>query len=159
MNLFSLGAGKLTSCCHSVFGINKKRRKNPPCLYRLLDLLSFCLVCEISLCTSFREKRFCHHSLSYQFLMCHQSICIPCLLPGPKPKLIINFFSFGRSRGTLGALTPATFGGKSFQLSRVHRLCCCPGHCCGRVAMSVSGFPCTNGSSFLLQGFRHKTAV
>ena len=70
----------------------------------------------------------------------------------------LTVFSFGRCWGTFGVLTPTTFWGKSFQL-RIQQcaLCCC--HCCGRVAMIVSGFPCTNGRSFLLQSFRHKKVV
>ena len=143
--------GSLTSCCQSVLMASTKKRKNAP---PSAALLSFCLVCEISLCTSFQTflrrdfvtalyliSLFATKSFVYTACFTHNQI-----------------FSFGRSQGTFGVLTPVTLGGKRFQLSiQQCAVCCC--HCCGRVAMSVSDFPCTNGNSFLLQGFRHKTLV
>ena len=101
--------------------------------------------------SDFLEKRFCHRSLSCQFF-CHKPfLYTPCYTHN-------QIFSFGRSWGTFGVPTPLAFWGKSFELSiQQCALCCC--HCCKRVVMSVSGFPCTNGRSFLLQSVRHKTAV
>ena len=100
------------------------------------------------------EKRFCHHSLSYQ-CFCHQAICIHCLLH-TQPNIFI-----WKKPGHILCADTSDLWGKSFQLSiQQCALCCC--HCCGRVALinlSVSGFPCTNGRSFLLQGFRQKTVV
>ena len=148
MNLYFLGfTDLLLSFCFD--GISKKRKN------ALLSgaLLSFCMVCEIFFVQVFRllEKTFCHCSLSRQFFATKPFVYTPCYTHN-------QIFSFGRCWGTFGALTPTTFSGKSFQL-RIQQcaLCCC--HCCGRVAMSVSGFPCTNGRSFLFQSFRHKKVV
>ena len=149
VNLYFLGfTDLLLSFCFD--GINKKRKNGP----LQAALLSFCLVCEISLCTSFQtfSRRdfvtalylvsfFATKSFVYTAYFTHNQI-----------------ISYGRSQGTFGVLTPATLWGKSFQLSiQQWALCCC--HCRGGVAMRVSGFPSKNGSSFLLQGFRHETVV
>ena len=87
------------------------------------------------------EKRFYHCSLSYQSFR-HQILCIHCLLHPPTACFTHNqIFSFGRSQGTFGVQTPVTLGGKRFQLSTQQcAVCCC--HCCERVAMSGSNFPC-----------------
>ena len=125
-----------------------KKRKNA-----LLSgaLLSFCVVYEIFLCTSFQtflRRDFVTSLYLVSFFATKPFVYTPCYTHN-------QIFSFRRCWGTFGALTPTTFWGKSFQL-RIQQcaLCCC--HCCGRVAMSVSGFPCTNGRSFHLQSFRHK---
>ena len=101
--------------------------------------------------SDFLQKRFCHCSLSCQFFATKPFVYTPCYTHN-------QIFSVGRCWGTFGVLTPTTLWGKRFQL-RIQQcaLCCC--HCCWRVAMSLSGFPCTNGRSFLLQSFRHKKVV
>ena len=131
-------------------GISKTRK------HALLSgaLLSFCVVCEIFLCTSFQtflRRDFVTALYLVSFFATKPFVYTLCYTHN-------QIFSFGRCWGTFGVLTPTTFWGKSFQL-RIQQcaLCCC--HCCGRVAMSVSGFPCTNGRSFLLQSFRHKKVV
>ena len=149
MNLYFLGfTDFLLSFCFD--GISKKR-KNP-----LLSgtLLSFCVVCEIFLLykfSDFLEKKFCHCSLSCQFF-CHQAICIHSLLH-PQPNIFI-----WKMLGHIWCADTNNLQFKSFQL-RIKQcaLCCC--HCCGRVAMIVPGFLCTNGRSFLLQNFTHKKVV
>ena len=149
VNLYFWGfTDLLLSVCFD--GINKKRKSAP----LSAALLSFCLVCEISLCTSFQTflRRDFVPTLYLTSLFTTKSfVYTACFTHN-------QIFSFGRSQGTFGVLTPVALGGKSFQLSiQQCALCCC--HCWGRVAMSASVFPCTNGNSFLLQGFRHKTLV
>ena len=149
MNLYFLGfTDLLLSFCFD--GISKKRKN------ALLSgaLLSFCVVCEIFLCTSFQtflRRDFVTALYLVSIFATKPFVYTPCYTHN-------QIFSFGRCWGTFGALTPTTFRGKSFQL-RIQQcaLCCC--HCCGRVAMSVSGFLCTNGRSFLLQSFRHEKVV
>ena len=51
-------------------------------------------------------KRFCHHSLTYQFF-CHQAICIHCLVH-PQP----NIFIWKKPGLILCADTSVTFGAK-----------------------------------------------
>ena len=117
-------------------------------------LLSFCLVCEFFLCTTFQTflRRDFITALYLVSFFCHQANFIHSLLHA-QPNIFI-----WKKLGHIGVLTPLTFWGKSFELSiQQCALCCC--YCRGRVAMSVSGFPCTNGRSFLLQSFRHKTVV
>ena len=146
MNVYFLGfTDLLLSFCFD--GISKKRKN------ALLSgaLLSFCVVYEIFLCTSFQtflRRDFVTALYLVSFFATKPFVYTPCYTHN-------QIFSFGRWWGTFGALTPTTFWAKSFQL-RIQQcaFCCC--HCCGRVAMSVSGFPCTNGRSFLLQSFRHK---
>ena len=146
MNLYFLGfTDLLLSFCFD--GISKTRKN------ALLSgaLLSFCVVYEIFLCTSFQtflRRDFVTALYLVSFFATKPFVYTPCYTHN-------QIFSFGRCWGTFGALTPTTFWGNSFQL-RIQQcaLCCC--YCCGRVAMNVSGFPCTNGRSFLLQSFRHK---
>ena len=149
MTLYFFGfTDLLLSFCFD--GISNKRKN------ALLSgaLLSFCLVCEIFLCTTFQtflRRDFVTALYLVSFFATEPFLYSSCYTHN-------QIFSFGRSWGTFGVLTPLTFWGKSFELSFQHcALCCC--HCCGRVAMSVSGFPCTNGKSFLLQSVRHKTVV
>ena len=149
MNLYFFGfTDLLLSFCFD--GITKTRKN------ALLSgaLLSFCLVCEIFLCTSFQtflRRDFVTALYLVSFFATKPFVYTPCYTHN-------QIFSFGRCWGPIGVLTPTTFWGKSFQL-RIQQcaLCCC--HCCRRVAMSVSGFPCINGRSFLLQSFRHKNVV
>ena len=146
MNLYFLGfTDLLLSFCFD--GIGTKRKN------ALLwgALLSFCVVCEFFLCTSFQtflRRDFVTALYLVSFFATKPFVYTPCFTHN-------QIFSFGRCWGTFGVLTPTTFWGKSFQ-PRIQQcaLCCC--HCCGRVAMIVSGFPCTNGRSFFLQSFRHK---
>ena len=149
VNLYVLGfTDLLLSFC--LDGINKKWKNAP----LSAALLSFCLVCELSLCTSFQtylRRDFVTILYLIRFFATKPFVYTACFTHN-------QIFSFRRSQGTLCVLTPATFWGKSFQLSiQQCALCCC--HCCGRVALSVSDFPCTNGKSFLLQGLTHRTVV
>ena len=146
MNLYFLGfTDLLLSFC---FDDISKKRKNA-----LLSgaLLSFCVVCETFLCTSFQtflRRHFVTALYLVSFFATKPFVYTPCYTHN-------QIFSFGRCWGTFGVLTPTTFCGKSFQL-RIQQCALCYCHCFGRVAMSVSGFPCTNGRSFLFQSFRHK---
>ena len=85
-------------------GINKKRKNAP----LSAALLSFCSLCEISICTSFQTY------LRRDFVTTLYLISFFA----PKPMVYTSFFthnqifSFGRSQGTFGVLTPVTFGAK-----------------------------------------------
>ena len=150
VNLSFLGfTDLLLSFC--LDGVNKKRKNAP----LSAALLSFCLVCDISLCTSFQtylRRDFVTTLYLISFFATKPFVYTTCFTHN-------QIFSFGRSHaGHILCADTSDLWGKSFQLSiQQCALCCC--HCCGRVALSVSGFPCTNGRSFLLQGFRHKTVV
>ena len=150
--------GSLTSCCPSVLMASAKNGRMhpppPPPPPPSGALLSFCLVCEIFLCTTFQtflRRDFVTALFLVSFFATKPFLYTSCYTHN-------QIFSFGRSWGPFGVMTPTTFWGNSFELGIQQRaLCCC--HCCGRVAMSVSGFPRTNGRSFLLRSFRHKTGV
>ena len=150
VNLYFWGFTDLLLSFWCLDDINKKRKNAP----LSAALLSFCLVCEISLCTSFQTylRRDFVTTLYLISFFYHQAICIHCPLH-PQPSIFI----WKKPGHILGADTSDLWG-KSFQLSiQQCALCCC--HACGRVALSVSGFPCKIGRYFLLEGFRHKTVV
>ena len=90
--------------------INKKRKNAP----LSAALLSVCLVCEISLRTSFqtflRREFVTSLDLISFFFATKSFVYSVCFTQN-------QIFSLGRSRGTFGVLTSATFGGKSLQLS------------------------------------------
>ena len=84
---FFLMACSLTSCCNSVLMASAKKWK-----IALLSgaLLSFCVVCEIFLCTSFQTflRRDSVTALYLVSCFCHQAICIHSLLH-PQPNIFI----------------------------------------------------------------------
>ena len=110
VNLYFLGfTDLLLSFCFD--GINKKRKNIP----LSAALLSFCLVCDISLCTSFQtfwRRDFVTALYLISFCATKPFAYTACFTHN-------QIFSFGRSQGAFGMLTPATFGDKSFQMSSV----------------------------------------
>ena len=100
VNLYFLGfIDLLLSFC--LDGINKKRKNAP----LLAALLSFCLVCEISLCTSFQTylRRVVTTLYLINFFATKSFVYTACFTHN-------QIFLFGRSQGTFCVLTPATFG-------------------------------------------------
>ena len=148
MNLYFLGfTDLLLSFCFD--GISKKRKN------ALLSgaLLSFCVVCEIFFIQVFRFSWI----LRRDFVIALYLVSVFATKPfvyTPSYTHNQNIFIW-KMLGHIWCTDTNDLLGLSFQL-RIQQcaLCCC--QCCGRVAMSVSGFPCTNGRSFLLQSFRHK---
>ena len=105
VNLYFLGFTELLlSFCFD--GINKKRKNAA----LSAALLSFCLVCEISLCTSFQtflRRDFVTALYLISFFANKPFVYTACFTHN-------QIFSFGRIRswGTSGVLTPATYGAK-----------------------------------------------
>ena len=102
-----LFGGSLTSC-HSVLMASTKTERMH--FHRLWGhaLLSICLamVCEISLCTSFQtflRRDFVAALYLISSFATKKIGYTPCYTHN-------QIFSFGRSWGTFGVLTPATFG-------------------------------------------------
>ena len=87
MNLTFLGS--LTSCSHSVLMASAKLKKRKNALLSGA-LLSFCVVCEIFLCTSFQTflRRDFVTVLYRVSFFCHQAICTHSLLH-PQPNILI----------------------------------------------------------------------
>ena len=103
VNIFFLGFTELLlSFCFD--GINKQRKNAP----LSAALLSFCLVCEISLCTSFQtflRRDFVTALYLSSFFANKPFVYTACFTHN-------QIFSFGWSWGTSGVLTPATYGAK-----------------------------------------------
>ena len=103
VNLYFLGfTDLLLSFC--LDGINKKRKNAP----LSAALLSFCFVCDISLCTSFQtylRRDFVTTLYLISFFATKPFVYTACFTHN-------QIFSFGRSQGTFCVLTPATFGAK-----------------------------------------------
>ena len=100
MNLYFLGFTDLFLLfCFD--GISKKRKNAP----LSAALLSFCLVCEISLCTSFQtflRREFVTALYLVKFFATKPFVYTACFAHN-------QLFSFGRNRGTYVVLTVATF--------------------------------------------------
>ena len=146
MNLYFLGfTDLLLSLC---FDGMSKRRKNA---LLLGALLSFCVVCEIFLCTSFQTfwRRDFVTTLYLVSFFCHQAICIHCLLH-PQPNIFI-----WKKLGHIWCADTNDLLGQKFPTGH-------PAVCSLLLPLlwesgnECVGFPCTNGRSFLLQSFRHK---
>ena len=105
MNLYFLGFTDLFLLfCFD--GINKKRKNAP----LSAALLSFCLVCEISLCTSFQtylRREFVTALYLIRFFETKPFVYTVCFTHN-------QLFSLGRNWGTFGVLTVATFWGQNF---------------------------------------------
>ena len=102
VNLYLLGFIDLLSFC--LDGINKKRKNAP----LSAALLSFCLVCDISLCTIFQtylRRDFVTTLYLISFFATKPFVYTACFTHN-------QIFSFGRSQSTFCVLTPATFGAK-----------------------------------------------
>ena len=120
----------------------------------LTAVLSFCLVCQITLFTTFQTfwRKICHKSRACP-IFCLQTISTHRLLH-PQP----NVFIWKTPRLIWCGSTQDIFG-HIFWLSIKHcALGCC--HCCGKSCHDWTMlFPCSKGRSFLLEYSRHVTVV
>ena len=145
----------MTCCCHSVLTTINKKRKNAPLS---AALLSFCLVCKISFCTSFqtflrRDFVIALYLFSF-FFFCHQAICIHCLLHDhPRPYIFI-----WKKPGHIWCADIGDLCEQKFPTQH-------PAVCSLLLPLLLeSGYECLGfcfhkWSSFLFQSFRHKTVV
>ena len=145
---FTFG-GLLSSCCHSVLMASTKNERMP--------LLSAALL-NFAWCVKFLFVQV--FRLSWEEILSPLSI-LSVFLPTSHlytlPASPTTKYCHLEEAGAHLVCWHQRPLGQKFPTQHPCALCCC--HCCGRVAFSVSGFPRSNGISFLLQGYRHKTVV